>query len=81
MKAFDHNERERDRNPGEESPAQEMEVDSDVNQDPGREAQLDDSFETWYRNIGYWVQQKEEMTQVPEDNVFEAAVKLDAEEE
>ncbi len=52
---------------------EEMEVDSDVNEDPGRELQLDDSYEVWYRNIGYWVEQKDEITQVPQTNAFEAA--------
>ncbi|WP_036720098.1 hypothetical protein [Paenibacillus harenae] len=49
----------------------ETEVDSDVNEDRNREQQLDDSFQDWYRNIGYWVQQKEDMTQVPKSNVFD----------
>lgn len=31
----------------------ETEVDSDVNEDRNREQQLDDSFQDWYRNIGY----------------------------
>lgn len=51
----------------------EMEVDSDVNEDRNRELQLDASFEDWYRNIGYWVQQKNDLTQVPPSNVFDAA--------
>lgn len=50
---------------------EETEVDSDVNEDRNREQQLDDSFQDWYRNIGYWVQQKDDMTQVPKSNVFD----------
>lgn len=34
-----------------------------------------------YRNIESWVKQKEDMTQVPKENVFDAAVKMDAEQE
>ena len=55
-----------------------LEVDSDVNDDPNRERQLDDSFQYWYRNVGYWVQQKEDMAQVPKENVFDAAADLDS---
>ncbi|WP_217282746.1 hypothetical protein [Paenibacillus alginolyticus] len=58
-----------------------LEVDSDVNEDRNREQQLDDSFQYWYRNVGYWVQQKEDMTQVPKENVFDAAADMDAEQE
>ncbi|MEK5641441.1 hypothetical protein BK138_13930 [Paenibacillus rhizosphaerae] len=57
----------------------EMEVDSDVNEDSNREQQLDDSFQDWYRNIGYWVQQKENMTQVPKANVFDDIPELETE--
>lgn len=60
---------------------EEIEVDSDVNEDRNREQQLDASFQDWYRNIGYWVQQKENMTQVPKANVFDAAADMDAEYE
>lgn len=60
---------------------EEIEVDSDVNEDHNREQQLDDSFQYWYRNVGYWVQQKEDITQVPKANVFDAAVEMDAEQE
>jgi hypothetical protein len=60
---------------------EEIEVDSDVNEDRNREQQLDDSFQYWYRNVGYWVQQKEDITQVPQENVFDAAVEMDAEQE
>lgn len=55
-----------------------LEVDSDVNEDRNREQQLDDSFQYWYRNVGYWVQQKEKLTQVPKENVFDAAADLDS---
>jgi hypothetical protein len=33
------------------------------------------------RNIEYWVKQKEEMTQVPKENVFDAATDIEAENE
>ncbi|WP_433616398.1 hypothetical protein [Paenibacillus cellulositrophicus] len=56
----------------------EMEVDSDVNEDSNREQQLDDSFQDWYRN-GYWVQQKENMTQVPKSNVFDDIPEMETE--
>ncbi|WP_223068657.1 hypothetical protein [Paenibacillus caui] len=79
MNAFDDNGRGRNKEEG--SLTGEMEVDSDVYEDQNREKQLDDSFEDWYRNIGHWVEQKEDMTQVPKDNVFEAATELDAEQE
>lgn len=58
-----------------------MEFDSDVNEDRGRELQLDASFEDWYRNIGYWVQQKEDMTQVPKSNVFDVAANMDTDQQ
>ncbi|WP_079913130.1 hypothetical protein [Paenibacillus sp. 32352] len=54
-----------------------IEADSDVNEDRHREAQLDDSFEAWYENIGDQVKQKLDLTNVPQDNVFEAATDLD----
>ncbi|RAP78494.1 hypothetical protein [Paenibacillus montanisoli] len=57
------------------------EFDSDVNEDLGREQQLDASFEDWYRNMGKWVQQTEDMTQVPESNVFDVAANMDTEQE
>jgi len=78
---FDGIDRIRNRNDGidqQEALGEEMEVDSDVNEDDNRERQLDDSFEDWYRNVGYWVQQKEELTQVPKANVFEVASEMDA---
>lgn len=58
-----------------------MEVDSDVNEDRNRENLLDASFEAWYENIEHWVRQKNEMTRVPEESVFEAAEDMNAEEE
>ncbi|ACT01501.1 hypothetical protein [Paenibacillus sp. JDR-2] len=54
-----------------------IELDSDVNEDRGREQQLDASFEDWYRNIGHWEQQKLEMTQVPKSNVFDVAANME----
>ncbi|WP_274365740.1 hypothetical protein [Paenibacillus thermotolerans] len=56
------------------------EVDSDVNEDAKRELQLDASFQDWYRNIEYWVKQQEEITNVPKENVFDAAVTMDEDE-
>lgn len=58
---------------------EETEVDSDVNEDRNREQQLDDSFQDWYRNIGFWAQQKEDMTKVPKSNVFDASPETDTE--
>ncbi|MDD9268464.1 hypothetical protein ACFPES_15590 [Paenibacillus sp. GCM10023248] len=54
-----------------------VEVDSDANEDRNREEQLDDSFEAWYENIGDQVKQKLDLTNVPQDNVFDSAVDLD----
>ncbi|CAH1232708.1 hypothetical protein PAECIP111891_07075 [Paenibacillus allorhizoplanae] len=76
MNAFDNINRKQNGVLGEE-----IEVDSDVNEDRNREQQLDASFQDWYRNIGYWVQQKEDMTQVPKANVFDAAAGMDEEYE
>jgi len=58
---------------------EELEVDSDVNEDRNREQQLDDSFQDWYRNIGYWMQQKDDITQVPKANDFDAFPDIDDE--
>ncbi|WP_054024471.1 hypothetical protein [Bacillus sp. FJAT-28004] len=58
---------------------EETEVDSDVNEDRNREQQLDDSFQEWYRNIEYWVQQKDDLTQVPKSNVFDDLPDIDTE--
>lgn len=86
MASFDDMEQELDRqNDGKTADVygvlgKEMEVDSDVNEDRNRERQLDASFEDWYRNIGYWVQQKNDLTRVPHDNVFDAMEDFDAEE-
>ncbi|KGE16906.1 hypothetical protein PWYN_19720 [Paenibacillus wynnii] len=55
----------------------EIEVDSDVNEDRNREKQLDNSFEAWYGNIDDQVKNKLALTNVPQDNVFDAAVNLD----
>lgn len=79
MNAFNDINRKQNRNDG--VLGEEIEVDSDVNEDRNRELQLDASFQEWYRNIGYWVQQKEDMTQVPKANVFDAAADMDAEYE
>jgi hypothetical protein len=56
-----------------------MEVDSDVNDDRKREQQLDESFEDWLDNIENQVRQKEDMTNVPHENVFDVAENMDAE--
>ncbi|CAN7538438.1 hypothetical protein [Paenibacillus sp. LjRoot56] len=79
MNAFNNINRNQNRNDG--VLREEIEVDSDVNEDPNREQQLDASFQDWYRNIGYWVHQKEDMTQVSKANVFDAAADMDAEYE
>lgn len=55
----------------------EIEVDSDVNEDRNREEQLDESFDSWNRNIGKQVKNKLDLTNVPQDNVFDAAVNLE----
>ncbi|WP_309119330.1 hypothetical protein [Paenibacillus sp.] len=55
----------------------ELEVDSDSNEDPNRENLLDDSFEAWYDNIKETAGRKLELTNVPKENVFDAAVRLD----
>jgi hypothetical protein len=55
----------------------ELEVDSDINEDPNREDLLDGSFEDWYGNIKETVKRKLELTNVPEENVFETAISLD----
>lgn len=55
----------------------EMEVDSDVNEDRNREEQVDDSFEAWYENINDQVKRKLDLTNVPQDNVFDSAVGMD----
>lgn len=54
-----------------------IEVDSDVNEDRNREEQLDDSFEAWYGKMGEQIKQKMELTNVPKDNVFDAAEDLE----
>ena len=79
MKVFDHINRKQNRN--DRGLGEKIEVDSDVNEDRNREQQLDASFQDWYRNIGYWVQQKEDITQIPKANVFEAAANMDTEDE
>ncbi|MFD1956618.1 hypothetical protein ACFSL6_21145 [Paenibacillus thailandensis] len=54
-----------------------IEVDSDVNEDRNREERLDDSFEAWYGKMGEQIKQKMELTNVPKDNVFDAAEDLE----
>lgn len=56
---------------------QSMEVDSDVNDDPNREALLDQSFQSFYENIKQQVRAKEDLTNVPGESVFDAAVGMD----
>lgn len=56
--------------------AGDIEVDSNVNEDENRERQLDASLEDWYRKN---IKQKEDITNVPEENVFEVAENIDAE--
>lgn len=57
----------------------EWETDSDVNEDGGREKLLDDSFETWYAQMEQQAKQSEDLTRVPQTNVFDAALDLDEE--
>lgn len=59
-------------------PVNGMEMDSDVNEDSNREQQLDESFEEWYEQMEVQINQQEEITRVPQGNVFEAAEELDA---
>ncbi|WP_204343659.1 hypothetical protein [Paenibacillus elgii] len=54
-----------------------LEVDSDVNNDPNREALLDQSFQSFYENIKQQVRAKEDITNVPGESVFDAAVGMD----
>ncbi|WP_166246611.1 hypothetical protein [Paenibacillus turpanensis] len=37
------------------------------------------SYQQLYRNIEYWVQQKEQLTNVPKENAYEAAEQTDEE--
>ncbi|KPV55635.1 hypothetical protein QJ48_32230 [Paenibacillus sp. A3] len=58
-----------------------LEVDSDVNDDPNREALLDQSFQSFYENIKRQVRAKEDITNVPGESVFDAAIGMDEEPE
>lgn len=49
-----------------------IEVDSDVNEDADREVQLDESFEAWYRTMDQQIRQKDELTNIPAENVYES---------
>lgn len=50
----------------------ETEFDSDLNDDPGREFQLDQSYEDWYRAMKRQIREAEEMTKVAwQQNVYE----------
>ncbi|KIL38365.1 hypothetical protein SD70_26850 [Gordoniibacillus kamchatkensis] len=49
------------------------EVDSDVNEDAGREKLLDASLERFVHNVKVQVRRKGDMTNVPDDSVFAAA--------
>lgn len=56
------------------------EWDSDANEDPGRELQLDRSFDAWMAdNMEEQRNREEALTQVPEGNAFQAAEQLDEE--
>lgn len=49
------------------------EIDSDRNEDPGREFQLDQSYEEWYRAMKKQIREAESMTRVPwQENVYAA---------
>ncbi|MFB0843474.1 hypothetical protein [Paenibacillus oleatilyticus] len=54
-----------------------LEVDSDVNNDPNREALLDQSFQSFYENIKQQVRAKEDITNVPGESAFDAAIGMD----
>lgn len=49
------------------------EMDSDVNEDRGREKLLDDSLDRFLNGIEEQVRRKHDITNVPEDSAFEAA--------
>ncbi|MBB6677140.1 hypothetical protein H4Q31_07350 [Cohnella lubricantis] len=56
----------------------ELEFDSDRNEDPGREAQLDQSYDEWYRAMKKQIREAEEMTKVPwSENVYAADEELE----
>lgn len=56
----------------------ETETDSDRNEDPGREALLDSSFNEWInQSIDFQTSQQETLVQVPHDNVFDTAEDMD----
>jgi hypothetical protein len=48
-----------------------MEVDSDVHEDSNRESLLDASMETFNKSIRQQIMEKERITNVPKDSVFE----------
>ncbi len=48
-----------------------IELDSDKNEDPNREWQLDQSFEEWYSSIEDQVLRQQELTRVPQESVFD----------
>ncbi|WP_246042169.1 hypothetical protein [Cohnella pontilimi] len=56
----------------------ELEVDSDVREDRGREALLDESFNNWVtRNIDQQTRQQMDLTDVPNGNVWDSADRVD----
>lgn len=55
-------------------------MDSDVNEDSNRERQLDESYDEWYAQMEKQINQQEEITRVPSQNVFEAAEGMDESE-
>jgi hypothetical protein len=48
-----------------------MEVDSDVHEDTNRESLLDASMQTFTESIRQTIEEKERITNVPKDSVFE----------
>ena len=56
------------------------EPDGFVNAEHIPEEVLDQSYAELYRNIGHWVRQSEEITNVPGPNVFEESVDITEDE-
>jgi len=61
-------------------PGAAFETDSDRNEDEGREALLDDSYDAWYREFGHRAEERLELANVPDGNAFDAADEDDSPE-
>lgn len=55
------------------------EIDSDVNEDRGREELLDRSLDDFLNTVEAGIRSKEALTNVPEESAFEAAAEADEE--